>query len=605
MGISPKQLTDEVHEKVVELFRRWGISFDNYTRTESPVHKEFVRTAFSKIYERGYVFVDEAELPYCERCERFLPDRFVEGKCPFCGYEGARGDQCEACERLLEPTALVDPYCSICRSTPTVRRTKHWYFDLPKFSKQLYDYVKGNERLPDNARGLSLAMIEEGLRPRPITRDAKWGISAPFPGAEGKTLYVWVEAVLGYASATVEHFKRLGEEERWKGFWLDEGSKAFYFIGKDNIPFHTLILPALLLATGDGYNLPWNVSSTEFLLWEGQKFSKSRRIGVWIDEALELFPADYWRYVLLAARPETKDVNFTWKLFIEKVNSDLNDTLGNFVHRTLTFINNYFEGKIPKYELNEEDEKMLKLIERELQDVADDIERCKIQEALRHAINLSRIGNQFLNEREPWKLIKVDRQKAANALYVATQIVKASAIALEPFIPFTSEEIWRLLNLPGDVHKRRWGEALDPLPPGHEVKKAKPLFHKVEEDEEGLQRMLEAARAKPQALPFKEFAKLDIRVGKVLKAERIPGSRSLLKLLIDIGEEELRQAVAGIAQHYEPSDLEGKDVVVIVNLEPKKIFGVTSEVMILAAEDEGIISIIRPDKAVRAGSKIR
>jgi len=604
-GIPPKQLTDKMHAEVAELFKRWGISYDNYTRTESPVHKKFVQEAFLKIYENGYIFTEETELTYCPKCKRFLPDRFVEGTCPHCGYEEARGDQCEACGRLLEPTLLLEPKCSICGSRPVIKKTAHWYFDLPRFSEELRNYIETNKQLPDNARSFSLKLIEEGLKPRPITRDNKWGIPAPFPGAEGKTIYVWVEAVLGYVSATIEYFKKIGREEEWRKFWFDEDAKTFFFVGKDNIPFHTIILPALLLATKEGYNLPWNVDSTEFLLLEGQKFSRSRRIGIWIDEALKLFPADYWRYTLLANRPETKDTSFTWKIFLEKVNSDLNDTLGNFVHRTLTFINQYFESKVPKPKLEEEDEKVLELIKNEVEAVAENIERCKLQEALRHAINLSRIGNQFLNTREPWKLIKKDAEKAANVIYVIAQIVKALAIVLEPFIPFTSEEMWKLLNLPGSVHEQRWEEALKPLPPGHKVKRAKPLFRKVEATEEELQAMLERARSGSEVISFKEFSRLDLRVGKIVKAEHVKGSKNLVRLLIDVGEERPKQAVAGIAQYYNPEELEGKNVAVIANLEPKKFFGILSEVMILAAEDEKTVSMLQPDKPVKVGSKIK
>jgi len=302
LNIPPKQLTDRNHAKVVDLFERWGIAFSNYTRTENPIHKEFVHNFLLKIYENGYIFTQETEQLYCPQCDRFLPDRFVEGTCPYCGYTNARGDQCDSCGNLLEPTDLLEPRCAICSSTPIKEKRKHWYFDLPKLSEKLRYYVKNNEHLPDNARNFSLNLLEEGLKPRPVTRDNKWGIPSPFPGSEDKTIYVWVEAVLGYLSATVEYFKRRGEEERWKEYWFDKKAKTLYFIGKDNIPFHTIILPALLLATHEDYNLPWTVHSIEFLMFDGQAFSKSRRIGIWIDEALELFPADYWRYALISIR---------------------------------------------------------------------------------------------------------------------------------------------------------------------------------------------------------------------------------------------------------------------------------------------------------------
>jgi len=492
LGISPKQLTDKIHAKVVELFKKWGFSFDNYTRTENPIHKEFVQAYQMKIYNNGYIFTQETEMLYCEKCSRFLPDRFVEGKCPYCGYETARGDQCDACGRLLEPTFLIEPYCTICKSKPIIKKTKQWYFDLPKFSEKLNDYINNNKELPTNARNFSLNLIKEGLKPRAMTRDVNWGIPAPFPGAEGKTFYVWFENVLGYISATVEYFRNRGEPEKWKEYWFNKEAKTLYFVGKDNIPFHVIIFPALLLASGEDYNLPWNVPATEFLQIKGRPFSKSRRIGISIDEALQLFPADYWRYFIMATRPETKDLNFSWELFIEKINSDLNDTFGNFIHRTLAFMNAQFNGEVPRSEaLDEGDKQILETLKEKVETVAKEIEDCGLQSAANTMISISRMGNQYLNEKEPWNLIKKDRDRAASIIYVAAQIVKALAIVSAPFIPFAAEELWKTLNLPGSVHEQKWDEALKPLPANHKIAKAKPLFQKIEANGQELDEMLE------------------------------------------------------------------------------------------------------------------
>jgi len=436
---------------------------------------------------------------YCEKDKRFLPDRFVEGKCPYCGYERARGDQCDSCGRLLEPTLLIEPYCTICNSKPIVKRTKQWYFDLPKFSEKLSKYISKNKQFSANARNFSLNLIKEGLKPRAMTRDVEWGIPAPFPGAEGKTFYVWFENVLGYVSATIEYFRNSEEPEKWKEFWFDKDAKTLYFIGKDNIPFHTIIFPALLMASHENYNLPWNVSATEFLQFGGEKASKSQRVGIFIDEALELFPADYWRYFLIATRPETKDTNFSWEIFIEKVNADLNDTFGNFIHRTLAFVNTQFNGEIPQpATLEEDDEKILEAIEDKVETIAEEIEQCKLQSAANNVIGISRVGNQYLNEKEPWNLIKKDKSKAGNAIYVAAQIVKALSIVSAPFIPFAAEELWRILNLQGSVHEQRWDEALKPLPAKHKIARAKPMFTKIEADEQELNEMLEKVRKKPK-----------------------------------------------------------------------------------------------------------
>ena len=495
LGISPKQLTDKIHAKVVELFKKWGFSFDNYTRTENPIHKEFVQAYQMKIYKNGYIFTQETEMLYCEKCSRFLPDRFVEGKCPYCGYETARGDQCDACGRLLEPTFLIEPYCTICKSKPIIKKTKQWYFDLPKFSEKLNDYINNNKELPTNARNFSLNLIKEGLKPRAMTRDVNWGIPAPFPGAEGKTFYVWFENVLGYISATVEYFRNRGEPEKWKEYWFNKEAKTLYFVGKDNIPFHVIIFPALLLASGEDYNLPWNVPATEFLQFKGERASKSRRIGIWIDEALEVFPADYWRFFLMVTRPETKDTNFSWELFIEKINSDLNDTLGNFIHRTLAFMNAQFNGEVSQPEaLDEDDKQILETLKEKVETVAKEIEDCGLQSAANTMISISRMGNQYLNEKEPWNVIKKDREKAASIIYVAAQIVKALVIVSAPFIPFAAEELWKTLNLPGSVHEQKWDEALKPLPANHKIAKPKPLFQKIEANGQELDEMLEKVR---------------------------------------------------------------------------------------------------------------
>jgi len=496
-GITPKELTDRNHARVADLFRDWGASFDNYTRTESPVHKEFVRETLMKIYDNGYIFSQDTQMLYCEHDHRFLPDRFVEGKCPYCGCERARGDQCDRCGRLLETTALVEPYCVICKNTPTVRTTRHWFIDLSKLSDRLSRYLIENEQLPSNAKNFSLNWIKEGLKPRAVTRDVEWGIPAPFLGAEGKTIYVWVDAVLGYVSATIEACKRAGVPEKWREFWFNKDAKTLYFVGKDNIPFHTIILPALLLASGEDYNLPWNVSATEFLQFKGEKASKSQRIGIWIDEALELFPVDYWRFFLIATRPESKDTNFSWDFFLEKINADLNDTFGNFIHRTLTFVKSKFDGSVPQTtKLTAEDEMVLQTVKEKVETIAREIEESKLQSAANTLISLSRTGNQYLNEKEPWNLMKTDRDKAAGIFYVCVQIVKALAVASAPFIPSSAERLWQTLNLPGSVRTSSWKEGIAPLEAGHKINKPTPLFKKIDADGKKLDEMLAHVRAK-------------------------------------------------------------------------------------------------------------
>ncbi len=497
-GIKPKELTDRNHARVAELFNRWEASFDNYTSTESPIHKQFVQKTLLEIQKNGYIFEQETQMLYCEHDQRFLPDRFVEGKCPYCGCEKARGDQCDMCGRLLEPTNLIEPYCVICKNKPTVKTTRHWYIDLSKLAEPLTDYLQNNQQLPSNVKSFSLNWIREGLKPRAVTRDVEWGIPAPFAGAEGKTIYVWVDAVLGYVSATIEQCQRLGEPEKWREFWFNNQAKTLYFVGKDNIPFHTIILPALLLASGQGYNLPWNVSATEFLQFKGQKASKSQRVGIWIDEALEMFPADYWRFFLIATRPESKDTNFTWTAFIDKINADLNDTFGNFIHRTLSFIASKFDSTIPEpTKLDKDDEAILAAIKEKVAAAAQEIEASKLQSAANTLISISRIGNQYLNDKEPWNLMKTDKEKAATIFYVAAQVVKAATVVSAAFIPETAEQLWQTLNLPGNVSKSGgWSDATNPIEAGHKIAKPKPLFHKIEGDESKLEEQLSEVRKK-------------------------------------------------------------------------------------------------------------
>jgi methionyl-tRNA synthetase len=495
-GITPKELTDRNHSRVAELFRKWNVSFDNYTSTESPIHKQFVQSILLEIQNNGYIFEQETQMLYCEKDQRFLPDRFVEGKCPYCGCEKARGDQCDICGRLLEPTLLVEPYCVICKNKPTVKTTHHWYIDLSKFAEPLTRYLKDNQQLPANVKNFSLNWIKEGLKPRAVTRDVEWGIPAPFVGAEGKTIYVWVEAVLGYVSATIEQCQRIGQPEKWREFWFNKQAKTLYFVGKDNIPFHTIILPALLLASGEDYNLPWNVSATEFLQFRGQKASKSQRVGIWIDEALEMFPVDYWRFFLIATRPESKDTNFTWAAFIEKINADLNDTFGNFIHRSLAFINSKFNSRIPApTKLDKNDEEVLQSIREKMEQAAEEIEGSWLQSAANTLISISRIGNQYLNTTEPWNLMKADKEKAGTVFYVAAQVVKAIAVLSEPFMPETAEQLWQTLGLSGSVHTSNWNEASKPMEAGHTIEKPKPLFHKIDADEEKLDKLLSQIRA--------------------------------------------------------------------------------------------------------------
>lgn len=498
-GIKPKELTDKVHKYVSNLFKKFEISFDNYTRTENSIHIEFVRGFLMKIYENGYIFTQTMLMPYCPKDKIFLPDRFIEGKCPYCGYERARGDQCDKCGKLLEPWQLINPQCVFCRTKPIIKTTKHWYFNLAKLSSKLEKFIKEHKNFPDNVKKFSMNWIKEGLKPRAITRDNEWGIPAPFPGAEEKTIYVWFDALLGYISATIEYGVKEGNKKLWEEYWKDHETKTAFFIGKDNIPFHAIIFPAMILASNEDLVLPWQIAATEYLTFEGEKFSKSRGIGVWIDEALEMFDADYWRFALIAMRPEVKDTNFTWKEFYRVINSDLNDDVGNFIHRTLSFIYKYFEGIVPEPSSFSKDDKEFKnkiLVTPKA--VTKYFEETRFKLALNSILELARSGNQYLNKKAPWKKVKTDVNDAKTSLWLSINAVGFLALLLTPVIPAYAQKIWDLINMGTNISKETW-KRLETLfiKPGHKIRKPKPIFKKLPADFlERVDEILKEARSK-------------------------------------------------------------------------------------------------------------
>ncbi len=499
-GVEPKQLTDAVHEYDVKLFREYNLSFSLYSRTESPVHKEFVREFMMKLYRNGYILSQEEVLPYCENDKMFLPDRFVEGKCPYCGYERARGDQCDECGRLLHPTELINPRCALCGAKPIFKSTRHWFIDLTKVRDKLLKWLREHKELPDNVKKYSLNWVQQGLKPRSITRDTSWGIPAPFPGAEGKTIYVWFDALLGYVSTTKEYFLvKEGDGEKWKEYWFDSETRTLYFIGKDNIPFHAIILPAMFLASHDPYTLPWRISATEYLMYEGQQFSKSRRIGVWIDEALEIAPADYWRWVLARMRPETRDQNFTWKEFYRIVNAELNDDIGNYANRVLSMIARRLDSTIPEPEnLEARDREVLEEARRLAWKAVEELDSIHIRKATETILEIARLGNKYLNDRQPWSLLKTSPGESKGVLWVAAAILKMIAHLLAPFTPEAAERLWRMLGQEGSVHEAIWDEELNRDPkPGTRIGSVEPLFTKLPPDFlDRIDEIIEEARIK-------------------------------------------------------------------------------------------------------------
>jgi len=625
-GITPEVLVARNHSKILELLRIWNIDL-NYSKTANSFHYSWVQDFYKRCNENGYIFSRELEQFYCEKDKRFLPDRFVEGICPYCDTPGARGDQCDApsCGKPLNPDELLQPACKICGNPPVLKKTTQWYYDFSAFQDKLVEYIKHNDKFPENARKFSFHILDEGLKARTLTRDLSWGIPAgpSIKEAEGKSIYVWLEAVLGYVSASAELGVRLHKDpEFWKQYWLDSDSRTIFFIGKDNIFFHTLLFPALLFGVEESYGkpfvLPYNVSTTEFVNFDSDKFSKSRGIGIWIDEASELLPTDYWRYYLAATRPEIKDTSFTWKDFSQRINTDLNDVLGNFIHRVFVLIHNYYEGNIPEcHRLDSTDREFVTSINQIPEVVADHFDQFEFKKAIAAIIDFARSANTYLSTKEPWKLIKTDPAGVETILYLAAQSVSTLSVILSPIIPDTAKKIWETLNQEGTVNKQQLAEAGKlKLHPGQKILESKPLFHKVDplELEKELKKIKEKSKkvekkaqkmVDSEKIPLKDFQRLDIRIGTIIASESVPKTKNLLKLRVDIGEVlGERQLVAGLASFRESKALIGQKVSVIVNLEPATIRGIRSEGMILAAVEGKELGLLIPDQDVPNGSKV-
>ncbi|NVM19416.1 MAG: methionine--tRNA ligase [Candidatus Lokiarchaeota archaeon] len=615
-NVPTKDLAIKYHKIIKKLFEKWQISYDNYTITHNPTHIDFVQNFYLDVQKNGYVLENELETLYCESDKLFLPDRFVEGVCPHphCGYENARGDQCDKCQKLLTPLELIKPRCAICGNTPVLRKTKHWYLDLPKLHDQLKSLINQNEIIPQNARQMCLNSLAEGIPERAITRDLEWGIPAPFEGADNKSIYVWFEAVLGYVSAVKEWADNIvKDEKKYDYFWKDPNTKTVFFIGKDNIIFHLIVFPGLLLAFNENKNdgekltLPYNVSSTEFLMYENDKFSKSRGIGIWIDEALNLAPLDYWRFTLVYNRPETSDTSFLWSEFENNIKT-LNDNIGNFIHRTLTFIDKQFKGVIPKkLEYDDTDKKFIELINKVGLDIGESISNFKLRKALRDIVNFGKEGNVYLNNKAPWHLIKTDKSAAGHVFNVCAQAVYAFGVLLSPFIPGTAEKILSYLNIPM-ASDLKWDTINESsVKEGQKIKRPEPLFQKLDISE--IKSKLEEIKENKdkiggkELVSYEEFKKLDIRVALIESVEKVPRADKLYKLSITLGDEK-RTLVAGLAEQYKVEELKGKKIVILANLEPRKLRGILSQGMLLAAVDGDIVSVLTPDKEISSGAKI-
>ena len=612
-GVTPQDVVDRFHGIIKKSFEEFGITFDIYSRTTSPTHRQVASDFFRTLYEKGEFIEKTSEQYYDEEAKQFLADRYITGTCPHCGNEKAYGDQCEACGTSLSPTDLINPKSAISGSEPVMKETKHWYLPLDKHEPFLRKWIlEDHKEWKPNVYGQCKSWLDMGLQPRAVSRDLDWGIPVPVEGAEGKVLYVWFDAPIGYISNTKELLP-----DSWETWWKDPETKMVHFIGKDNIVFHCIVFPSMLKAEGS-FNLPENVPANEFLNLEGDKISTSRNWAVWLNEYLVDMPGkqDVLRYVLTANAPETKDNDFTWKDFQARNNNELVAILGNFVNRALVLTEKYFDGKVPAVgELTDYDRQTLK----DFEDVKANVERLldiyHFRDAQKEAMNLARIGNKYLADTEPWKLAKTDMSRVATIMNIALQITANLAIAFEPFLPFSMEKLNKMLN----VEPLGWNRlgATDLLEAGHQFGKSELLFEKIEDSviEAQVQKLLDTKKANEEAnykakpvrenIEFDDFTKLDIRVGTILECTKVPKADKLLQFRIDDGLEK-RTIVSGIAQHYAPEDLIGKQVCFIANLAPRKLKGIVSEGMILSAEDfDGKLAVITPEKEVKPGSEVK
>ena len=618
---TPQAIIDKYHAIIKQSFADFGISFDNYSRTSLPIHHQTASDFFRKLYEQGDFIEEISEQLYDEEAHQFLADRFVIGTCPKCGNPEAYGDQCERCGSSLNATDLIDPKSSITGSKPTLKATKHWFLPLNRYQEFLEKWIlegHKNDWKP-NVYGQVKSWLDDELKPRAVTRDLDWGIPVPVEGAEGKVLYVWFDAPIGYISSTKEWAEREGKD--WRPFWQDKDTELVHFIGKDNIVFHCIIFPAMLKAEGS-YILPTNVPANEFLNLEGNKLSTSKNWAVWLHEYLQDFPnqQDVLRYALTANAPETKDNDFTWKDFQARNNNELVAIFGNFINRVAVLTQKYYEGEVPAAGvLNATDSETLQQLSELTQKIEQSLERYRFREAQQELMNIARLGNKYLADEEPWKLIKTDVERVKTIMYVALQVATALAITSEPFLPFTSEKLKNILQLGTTAWEQVKQNPTALLPTGHKIGVATLLFEKIEDAAiakqlERLENTKQANRQKAQVavapqkelISYDDFAKMDIRIGTILSAEKMPKADKLLILKVDTGIDQ-RTIVSGIAQSFNPEEIIGKRVTVLANLAPRKLRGVESQGMILMVENaEGKYRFIAPDgEEIANGAEVK
>ncbi len=608
-GCTPQEIIDRYHSSIKTAFERFGMEFDNYSRTSLPVHHQTAQDFFRRVHQKGFLVPQTTRQLYCPKDKMFLADRYVEGTCPHCGNPGARGDQCEACGRWIEPFDLIEPRCKTCGSTPEIRETTHWFFALSRFEGQLRQWLDAKPDWKPNVKQFCRGWFDKGLRDRSVTRDLSWGVRVPLSEAGDKVMYVWFDAPIGYISSTKEWAERQGRPDRWKDYWLDQKTRMVHFIGKDNIVFHAIVWPAMLMAHGD-FVLPADVPANEFLNLEGDKISTSRNWAVWLPEYLKEFPADALRYALGVNLPENRDVDFTWHDFQARNNNELADVLGNFINRVAVFTRKNYAGRCPTA-APEDDAggEVMRAIAEAPARLGALIDGYRIKDAARELMTLPALGNRYFDYQAPWRSFKTDRAQCDRTIAACLRLVSALEVLCYPFLPFTSRKVGAMLGL----GRRNWDDAARAELP-NELGPAEILFGKIEDERIAAQvarlgRPSNQSGAKPCAEPedkvisFEEFKKVEMKVAKVLSCERVAGADKLLRLVIDLGAEQ-RQIVAGIGKAYEPEALVGRTIIVVANLAPAKIRGVESNGMLLAATGPDGMTLLTLDRDLAPGAVV-
>lgn len=606
-GITPEEVADNNHRSILETIESLKISYDLYTKTHSEHHFEVVHDIFLRLKENGFIGTKVEEAPFCPSCEKFMPDRYIEGICPHCDYDQARGDQCDNCGKVLDSSELIKPRCKICGGSPDFRDTEHFYLLLSKLEPRIREFIDSEkERWRPNTRNNTENFLREGLRDRAITRDLKWGVPIPIEGFDDKRIYVWFEAVCGYLSASKLYSKEKGESTLWESYWKDPECRHYYFLAKDNIPFHTIIWPGILAGYG-GLNLPYDIPSNEYLQWDGAQFSKSRGHGATVNDFLKDYPVDPLRFYLSLNMPEKSDSNFDLDEFIQKNNTELLGALGNYLHRAVSFIAKNF-GKITRRgELTGDDVLILEKAEKHYRTAMDSMDRVRLKDGLHEIMALVNECNRYFNDQAPWKLLKTDPRRCETVLNVSLHLGKIITFGVYPYIPHAVDRWYRMIQQAGPS-PGNWEDALVPFEEGSKLEMPTPLFTKLEkiiydeENEKEEDTVQEEEESK--ILEFDDFMKVDLRVAEVLEVSDHPKADRLYVIKVDIGEKEPRQIVAGMKKYYKPEEMVGKKIIVVSNLKPAKLRGIKSNGMLLAAEQGDLVTLLTVDKDTEPGSKI-